>query len=69
MKGIQVGDVLIQRSFQTLWAVVEVESDLVLRDPYGLQPDLRMPSILATSPDFDMVFKFAWHHEEEPCKP
>jgi len=51
-----------------LWAVVEIEPDLVLRDPYGLQSDIRMPTVLATSPDFDMLFKFAWHYEEETCQ-
>jgi len=65
---IQIGDVLIQRTTNTLWAVVEVELDLVLRDPYNLQSDLRMPPILATSSDFDMIFKFAWHYEEETCQ-
>lgn len=61
---IQIGDMLIQRSFERLWAVIEVEPDLVLRDPYGLRPDICMPPILSTSPDFDMIFKFAWHYEE-----
>lgn len=64
MKNLQVGDVLIQHTSQVLWAVIEVEPDLMLRDPYDLQPDIHMPPIVAASPDFDMLFKFAWHHKD-----
>jgi len=62
---IVVGDVLIHPSTQTLWAVIETEPDLVLRDPYGLQTDRRMPSFVATTVVFGLVYKFAWHYEEE----
>jgi len=63
--GLQVGDVLIHSSTQSLWAVIETEPNLVLRDPYGLQTDRRMPAFVATTAVFGEVFKFAWHHEED----
>jgi len=62
---IAVGDVLIHPSTQTLWAVIETEPDLVLRDPYGLEPDRRMPAFVATTVVFGEAFKFAWHYEKE----
>jgi len=62
---LRVNDVLVHRSTQTLWAVIETEPNLVLCDPYGLQIDRRMPSFVATTVVFGEVFKFAWHHEKE----
>ena len=61
---LQVGDVLVHRETQTLWVVIEIEPNLVLRDPDGLEPDYCMPYWVATTAVFDEVFKFAWHYKE-----
>ena len=65
MKNLQIGDVLVHRSTQRLWTVIETEPNLVLRDPYGLGHDRCMPSIVATFLVFSLVYKFVWHYEEE----
>jgi len=67
MKDVEIGDVLVHRLTQTLWAVIEIEPDLILRDPYGLVPDRCMPAFVATTVVFGLVYKFAWHHEEATC--
>ena len=62
MTALEIGDVFVQRSTQALWAVVQTEPEIVLRDPYGLRQDIIMSTALGQSPDFAAIFKFAWHY-------